>query len=365
MQDGERAAAIALAACPGLEPASVRRLVRAMGSAQAAWEADEAAWRAASRMRDASIERLRDWRGRWTQPEAVEEALQQRGIHCVVRGEVSYPLQLHDLEEPPMVLFGKGDIEPFAGTTDRRRIVSVVGTRRASPYALEAARWIGEAFGSAGVHVVSGLAVGVDEAVHTAVLSVGGQTSCVLACGVDLCYPVNHKRLYDEICQHGAVWSEYAPGTPVDRHRFPERNRLIAALASAVVVVQAGDRSGALVTVEQALSLGRDVYAVPGPITSTHFRGSNRLLYEGASPLLDPSDFLAERGLSAPASRPAGRRPPERWADLYDLLAQPTDAGALTKALNVPPSFVFAGLLELELAGWIVRVPGGLYRRKV
>lgn len=364
VENEERTVQIALAACPGLEPSTLRKLVRGLGTATAVWQGDGASWVSVCRIQPQTIERIEQWRRRWPDPTQCVASLQHRDIQCITQGDELYPARLLDLAQPPLVLFLKGPSlgreQPFPFD----QMVSVVGTRRASGYALEAARWMGEVFAQVGAHVVSGLAYGVDYAVHAAVAAEGGTTSCVLACGVDLCYPVNHKPLYNRICERGFAISEFAPGTVVDKHRFPERNRIIAALSPSLIVVQAGEKSGALVTVEQALAIGRDVYAVPGPITSAHFRGSNRLLYQGAQVFLDPRDFIIERGGFLQPQLLTRQQPAERWNALYDLLDVPSDAAALAEQLDVPMSHVFAGLLELELDGWIERVPGGLYGRK-
>lgn len=364
MDSEERSARIALAACQGVEPSTVRKLISGLGTAVAVWGATQADWISVCRMRPETVRLLDTWRRQWVEPEPCGVLLRRRGIQCIVQGDDCYPQRLLDLPQPPLVLFLKGPSigseEPFPFP----KMLSVVGTRRASAYALEAARWMGEMFAQVGAHVISGLAYGVDHAVHAAVVGEGGTTSCVLACGVDLCYPVNHKPLYHRILERGFCISEFAPGTPVAKHRFPERNRIIAALSPALIVVQAGDKSGALITVEQALEIGRDIYTVPGPITSAHFRGSNRLLYQGAQVFLDPQDFITERGGFHQPPLLIRQQPAERWRTLYAILHEPCDALALAEQLDVPMSHVFAGLLELELDGWIERLPGGLYGRK-
>lgn len=299
--------------------------------------------------------------GRWRQrlgQVSVEERLRARGIHCLLRTDTAYPLSLLDLDDPPVVLFTNGRRTP-----EQTRQIAIVGTRRASGYGLEAATWIGETLAAAGCTIISGLALGIDAAAHQSALSVSGQTVAVLACGIDLCYPPSHQALWLKIQQEGILISEYPPGTPVAKYRFPERNRLIAALAEAVVVVQAGDRSGALVTAEIALDLGRDIYVVPGPITSVHFRGAHRLIQDGASILLDPLQLLQD-GVGNPTCAVATVDVPERWRNLYDALDDDVSATELAHFLRTPPAHVYAGLLELELAGLVERQPGGMYRRR-
>lgn len=364
----ERCYAIALACCKGLEPSSLRKLVRGLGSSHVVWEADADALTRVVRLKDQTLHRLLEWRSRINQQHQIEKLetwLRDRGIECLVRGDADYPACLEDLAEPPLVLFLRGDKQTLQDFHSSKT-VSIVGTRRASSYGLEAARWIATTLAEAGMHVVSGLALGVDKAAHESAMQQGGVSSCVLACGVDLCYPVNHKHLYDEIVKVGLAISEYPPGTEVAKHRFPERNRIIAALGKTTIVVQAGERSGALVTVEHALALGRDVYVVPGPITSQHHRGSNRLLFEGAVPLVDPMEFLVDQCIQPPGvgTEQVNVNIPIRWQQLYESLLEPTDATRLSEQLEIPLSHLYAGLLELELAGVIQRVAGGMYARK-
>ncbi|WP_169787942.1 DNA-processing protein DprA [Alicyclobacillus ferrooxydans] len=358
----ERDYTIALASCPGLEPATLRKLIAGCGSARNVWDGGQEDWLAAARISPGTVRRLTAWIDSTRDASGVETRLLERRIGCVVKGDKNYPSRLYDLENAPAVIFVRGHSRDIGMLFQRDDIVSVVGTRRASAYAVEATRWIVGTLARSRWHVVSGLALGIDICAHQSALEVQGVTSAVLACGVDLCYPVNHKRTYDAILEHGCIISEYPPGTPVAKHRFPERNRLIAALSPTLIVVQAGEKSGALLTAGMALDLGRDVYAVPGPITSVHFRGSNRLLADGAGVLLNPEEFLLEQGQTLVA---AGfeQTPPERWRRLYEMLQEPLGASALSEKLLVPVSHVYAGLLELELDGFVQRKPGGVYQR--
>lgn len=360
----ERDCIIALATCPGLEPGTLRRLVAGCGSAQRVWYGEPGIWKEACRLSETTVESLKRWQRNIPDPSMVEAQLLRRSIRVIVHGDADYPTRLDDLPQPPLAIFVSGRCNDIHHLFAAESVVSIVGTRRASSYGLEATRWVAGTVGAHGWHVVSGLALGVDVCAHESVLSVQGVTSAVLASGVDLCYPVNHRRTYEAIKTSGCLVSEYPPGTPVAKHRFPERNRLIAALASVVIVIQAGEKSGALGTAEIALELGRDIYAVPGPITSVHYRGSNRLLADGAAVLLNPEEFLGSHSDFVP-SQSLTPVPPERWRVLYEALEEPLSAGALATKLGVPVSHVYAGLLELELEGWIERQSGAVYGRKL
>jgi DNA processing protein len=356
----ERDYLVALASCPGLEPGTLQKLVLGCGDARRVWEGDKENWSVVCRLSEMTIRNIERWRNRWPRVAEVESFLQERGINVITKDDPEFPVQLTDLEQPPLVLFIRSEKYPETSLFTGPCLVSVVGTRRASAYAIEATRWIVGSIAPCGWHVISGLALGIDVSAHEAALAAGGVTSAVLACGVDLCYPVNHKHTYNAIRESGCLLSEYPPGTPVAKHRFPERNRLIAALAPTLIVVQAGEKSGALTTAAMALELGRDIYVVPGPITSTHYVGSNRLIGDGAMVLISPNEFLLTCGQNVPTPG-QGARPPERWRCLYDALMEPLGADALSTLLGVPMSHVYAGLLELELAGWIERRPGAIY----
>ncbi|MCL6627688.1 DNA-processing protein DprA [Alicyclobacillus shizuokensis] len=355
MED-EKACSIALAMCRGLERTSLLRLVEALGSATRVWEADPRDWTEAVRLQPATVRTLEDWRRR-ARPFHLETQLAERGVHCLVRGLPDYPKSLLHLTYPPLCLFVSGQLSAL-----KRLSVGVVGTRRASPYGLEAARWTGQVLAQAGFCVVSGMALGIDAAAQEAALSAGGCTVAVLASGIDICYPPSHRTLYEHIKRHGLLVSEYSPGTPVARHRFPERNRTLAALSHVVVVIQAGERSGALGTADMALELGRDVYAAPGPITSIHCRGSNRLLQDGARLLIDPHDLVADLGGALDSVHREAHRPPQRWQALYEAALMHASPDQLAAGLGWPLARVYAGLLELEIGGWLERAPGGGYR---
>ncbi len=347
-----------LTMCKRVEPSTLRKLVSALGSAKAVWESDVSVWRSKVRMKENTVTALDMWR-RHVQPDLLEKQLQEHGIFMIVRGDIHYPVQLYNLAEPPLALFVKGQLS-FETLTDLS--ISVVGTRRASGYGLEVSKWIGDVLAGSQITLVSGMDLGIDAAAHKSSLDADGKTIAVLGCGVDVCYPQSNFRIYMRIREKGLVISEYPPGTQVAKHHFPERNRLIAALSRAVVVVQAGEKSGALLTVDHALELGRDVYVVPGPITSKHFRGSHKLLSQGAQILLDPSELLRDYGISQHihAEEPI----PVRLRSLYDAVSETSHPAVLANQLQVSIAHVFAGLLELELLGVLVRAEDGTYHRK-
>jgi DNA processing protein len=284
--------------------------------------------------------------------------LAARGIRWVARSDASYPPLLRALADPPVGLFlrGSGDAELLSG-----RLVAIVGARACSHYGGEAARMLGRELAGAGLVVVSGLARGIDGAAHRGALEAGGLTVAVLGCGIDRDYPAAHRELAARICADGLVVSEYAPGVEPAPWRFPARNRIIAGLAEATVIVEARERSGALITAEFALEAGREVFAVPGEITSALSLGTNRLLRAGAAALLlGAEDVFAELGVEPAA--PAELELSEPAQVLLERLGQsPASADELTHATGFDAATVAAALAELELAGQAAGADG-VYR---
>jgi DNA processing protein len=282
------------------------------------------------------------------------------------RGAEGWPERLEHLRQPPAALWISGPRLPSG------RCVAVVGSRLATPVGLRVARDLGAELGAMGVDVVSGMAIGVDGAAHAGALDAGGMTAAVLGCGVDVCYPVQHRRLRDRIAEQGCLLSEEPLGAEPRKVLFPKRNRIIAALAVAVVVVEATERSGALSTARWAADLGREVLAVPGSIRSPQSRGANLLIRDGARPLLGIQDLLdavpelAPRGSRA-AQPPAQGMPPGLRPELAEILermgATPLHPDDLGRALGLSAPLVAARLGELEVSGAVLSLPGGLVAR--
>jgi DNA processing protein len=224
-------------------------------------------------------------------PAAARERTRAAGVEAFCAHDEAFPAGLENLTDPPAVLFAKGRPGRLVELASEP-MVAIVGARRGSTYGKEVAHALGRALGAAGVTVVSGLAIGVDGAAHRGALAARGGAIAVLASGADRVYPLSHRRLYNEVCSTGVVVSEMPPGTPPFRWAFPARNRIMAALATLTVVVEAAEGSGSLITATFAQELGRDVGVVPGLVTSRKAAGSNRLLHEGACPIRDARDVL-------------------------------------------------------------------------
>jgi len=297
--------------------------------------------------------------------DALREATGQASLEAVCRHDDAYPARLTDLVDAPAVLFVAGGVQRLVAMAggdleEGPRAVAVVGTRRASPDGLEVATSLGRGLAAAGVTVVSGMALGVDSAAHGGAVVAGGRTIAVLAGGADVPYPPTKARLYERIVSDGCVVAELPPGFVARRWCFPARNRIIAALAHTTLVVEAARRSGSLITAEIATDLGRDVGAVPGPVTAWRSAGTNALLRDGATVIRHASDAL-DLAVGIECHDPAQVHLPPR---LRELLAEVSDGRDTLAALTRAPSEVhatLAGLTELELLGHLRRVAGGRY----
>ncbi|MEW6770685.1 MAG: DNA-processing protein DprA [Bacillota bacterium] len=284
--------------------------------------------------------------------------LKQAGARFVTLADDGYPALLRKTFDPPAALFYHGELPA------EEPAVAVVGTRRCSSYGQLVAERLGRELAEAGVTVVSGLARGIDTAAHRGALAGGGRTVAVLGTGLDICYPAVNRRLMKEIAAKGAVVSEFPLGMFAEPWHFPVRNRIIAGLSRAVVVVEAKERSGALITADLALEQGREVMAVPGNITSPFSRGPNSLLKQGAHPVTDAVDVLEAIGLKGLFSKETQGKPvlDQLEASLLSLLSgEPLSQEALIQRAGAPASKVLSGLVFLELKGLVRSLPGGLY----
>ena len=225
-----------------------------------------------------------------TPAEAVLEACQREKIRVLTYRDAAYPVRLKNIADPPVVLYYKGRIPQI----DALPVIGVVGTRKASAYGLQTAKRMGYQIGKCGGIVVSGMAYGIDGMAMSGALTAGQTTVGVLGCGADMVYPVSNRALFRDVAEYGCILSEFAPGTPPAKWTFPKRNRIISGLSNGVLVVEAPEKSGALITARLAAEQGRDVFVVPGNIDQPGFIGSNRLLRDGAIAISSGWDILSE-----------------------------------------------------------------------
>jgi DNA processing protein len=298
--------------------------------------------------------------GRW-------EQLGSAGIGVTYLGAPDYPVALRDDPEPPAVLFWRGDLAVLD-----RVCVAIVGTRRCTSYGRDVARRLGGDLARAGLGVVSGLALGIDGAAHAGALEALGPTTVgVAASGVDVVYPRRHARLWADVVARGLVLSEAAPGQSAQAWRFPARNRILAGLSRAVVVVESHARGGTMHTVEAAADRGIEVLAVPGPVTSPASAGTNQLLREGRPPVRDFRDVLDELGdfralpggqLPLAAGPPAVRLDRQARQVVAAVDWTPTATATIAERVALPLGVLSATLVSLEGLG-LIRGDGGWWER--
>lgn len=297
----------------------------------------------------------------------LARATQQR-VTPVAWSDAAYPPALAAIHDPPPLLWVRGDAACLLHPA-----VAIVGSRAGTPYALAMAERLAGDLAAAGVLVVSGLARGVDSAAHRSALAAGGRTAAVLGSGVDVAYPREHAALADDVARGGAVVSELAPGTRPLPWFFPLRNRIISGLSRAVVVIEAGEKSGSLITARCALEQGRDVLAVPGNVLTGRNRGGHALLRDGAKIVESADDILDELGLgpmnpptSLVASEPgtASRRQTSRDPVLEALVpGEACDLDGISARSGLSTARVLPRLFELEMQGLIRRAGGGRFVR--
>ncbi|MGE8364606.1 DNA-processing protein DprA [Cupriavidus sp.] len=301
-------------------------------------------------------------------PDATTVALVERtvawaaepGNHVVTLADAAYPRTLLDLSDPPLVLYIKGRLDALGAPA-----VAMVGARSATVQGVEDARRFARVLSDAGLAVVSGLALGIDGAAHDGALAGVGGTVAVIGTGADLVYPARHRELAHRIATHGAIVSEFPLGAPGRSHHFPQRNRIIAALARGVLVVEAAARSGSLITARLAAEIGREVYAIPGSIHAPLSKGCHRLIRQGAKLVETAHDVLEELGWGGAGVRTVLPAPMPALDDVLGLTLthDPVTLDALCARTALPPEQVAAILLNLELAGAVERLPGNFYRR--
>ncbi|NPA92810.1 MAG: DNA-protecting protein DprA [Chloroflexi bacterium] len=354
----ERLAWVGLSMVKGIGPARFRRLYAHFGCASAAWNAPLSALQAAGLPPAvaAGLEKLRralDLPGLWAR-------WQQKGIQVLTWEDMAYPQRLKALDHAPPVLYLRGQLLP-----EDDWAVAVVGTRKMTPYGHQVAEAVAALLAEHGVTVVSGLARGVDAVAHRAALRSGGRTLAVLGSGVDRIYPPEHRHLAEEIANQGALLSEYPPGTKPEANNFPPRNRIIAGLSLATVVVEAGRKSGALITAAFAAEQGREVFAVPGNIFVPQSQGTNWLLAQGAQPLTAVEDVLSALDLDLLPKRQAARKAlpadPIEAKVLACLGPEPLHVDEISAQSGLPVAQVSATLALLELKGLAQAVGGMKY----
>lgn len=342
----------------GIGAVRLQILLNAFGSLETAWNASSDSLRSTG-LPEKVVENVLRMRNS-VDLEHVFANYQQQGINVVTWDEDAYPRRLKEISQPPPVLYVRGEILPeddFA--------VAVVGTRRVTVYGRQVAAELGTFLAQNQITLVSGLARGVDAIAHDACLNAGGRTFAVLGSGVDRIYPPENRQLAERVIKQGAIISDYAPGTPPEGVNFPPRNRIISGFSMAVVVVEASDQSGALITAAFAADQSRDVLAVPGNINAPQSKGTNLLIQQGARPLLKMEDVLDALELEQVSSKQAARTllPADKdEACLMRVLSsQPLHIDEIGEQSNLSIEKVSATLTIMELKGMVRQVGGMNY----
>ena len=364
---------------PGIGSVSGRNLLRAFGDPAAIFSQSAATLRAVVQARQAQallqlpsdFEAIARFTQQWLQSE-------RRQHHMLVLGDPRYPFALLEIDDPPLVLYAAGS-ERALNCLDASRSIAIVGSRNPTPQGLENSRAFGKALAQEGLTVVSGMALGVDAAAHRGALEsdeINLPTIAVVGTGLDRVYPAKHHHLAGAIAERGLVLSEYPLGTVPLPANFPRRNRLIAGLSRGTLVIEAALQSGSLITAQQALDQGKEVFAIPGSIHSTQSRGCHALIKQGAQLVESVQDIFDALGLD-PGAIPSGSRADANQTHT-DILSDDGDTNsALADALGYDPATLEilqvrtgwdtgqlqARLMELELKGQVARLPGGLFQR--
>lgn len=342
----------------GIGAVRLKSLVDFFGRIEIAWQAPADALSAAG-LPAAVVENLLIVRRETCLEEILENALRE-GIQVITWEDDQYPQRLKAIDQSPPVIYARGAI-----SLEDDWSVAIVGTRRVTSYGRQVTEELASFLANNHITVISGLARGVDAAAHQAVIKNGGRTLAVLGCGVDVVYPPEHKKMADAIVENGALISDYPPGTAPESGNFPPRNRIISGLARAVVVVEAGVESGALITARYAGEQGREVFAVPGSIYAPMSKGTNRLIFDGAAPLLKMEDVLQSLDIEkvqaykqARLFLPADEMEKKILAELGD---EPVHIDEIRAGANISAAEAISKLTMLELTGHVRNVGGMNY----
>jgi len=370
MDDRERLAAVRLHLTSGIGPRLYTTLVKHFGSAQAAAEAPASAL---AEVHGIGRNRAALWRDAIAQadPQAELEQAGAAGVTVLVRGEAAYPPALGYMVDPPIVLYVKGTIEP-----EDAQAITLVGMRKCSLYGQEQAERLAGGLARAGFTVISGLARGIDSAAHRGALAAGGRTLAVLGNGLATVYPPENARLAQAVIERGALLSEFPINTGPAPENFPRRNRILAALALGTVVVEAGKKSGSLITARLATELGKDVFAVPNRVDAPGAAGVHALLRDGATLVESVTDILDEYpdlDLAAPPADDANRQQtlalkanlsPEEARLMEVLDGNPVSVDVLAERSGLGAARTSGALTLLELKGLVRALPGSRFARR-
>lgn len=354
---------LALCRLKSIEKADLKALLNELGSPEAVFRQRGAHLSAFSEVLAKSVSEFEsNGAENWKRVDEELELAQKAGVRIVAFDDEEYPHPLKEISDPPPVVYAKGEFYDY-----KRPAVAIVGTRRPTHYGLRVSEVISRDLAAMGAIVVSGMARGCDMAAHRGALSAGGFTVAVLGTGVDVPYPKENKKLYEEIAAKGLILSELPMGTRPAPHNFPKRNRIIAGLCLGVLVAEAPLKSGALQTARLALDYNREAFAVPGPVTSKASEGANRLLKDGAGFVENAVDVMEGLSLSytAPEKKESPRFEGEELAVWKALGEEPVHIDSIAEMTGLNVSRASSVLLGMEIKGFISQKPGKLFVKRV
>ena len=360
----ERAYWLAWSQVRGIGPVLIKRLYQAFGSMAEAWKALPIDLQEIEGIGGQVLETIRQAQ-REVEPLSLLAVHEHKNLNFWTPSDHEYPHLLWEIPDPPPILYYQGHLTQW----NERNTVAIVGTRSATPYGRRWTKKLVTALASRGFTIISGMAEGIDGEAHKACLEVGGQTVAVVGTGVDRIYPSKHKSLYEQIITSGLVVSEYPQGSPPDKTHFPARNRIIAGLSRVTLVIEAPERSGALITAYQANEYGRDVYALPNSLDVNEAKGCLKLLGKGAHAILGVDELMESMGMlpNLDPPQPAiaiSDLPPLQQNVLHAIgFGEPVSFDWIVEQAKSPSGEVLGALTHLELLGAIAPYPGMRYQR--
>lgn len=359
----ERAYWLAWSHIAGVGPVTLKRIREHFSSMEEAWNAPRQAFWEIDGLGEKSSSAIASERSR-IQPEALLEKYLKKGFTFWTPADINYPSLLLEIPSPPPVLYYRGQPDLLA---NRQAAIGIVGTRNATAYGKKWTRNISRTLTQHGFAIASGMAAGIDTEAHQTCLAAGGKTIAVLGTGIDVIYPQRNTNLYHRLCEQGLILSDYPPGTPPEGKNFPPRNRIIAGVSRAILVMEAARRSGALITSRYANEFGRDVYTLPGSLDSPQSSGCLHLANQGAHLILGEKELLEMLGTIPQLDAKGQKSPPDlppKLKQIWDSITpQPTPFDAIVQDCGLPPGEVSGALLELELQGLVTQLPGMQYQR--
>ncbi|MBF0517222.1 MAG: DNA-protecting protein DprA [Nitrospirae bacterium] len=348
---------LALSSIPVVGPGTTRKLLNAFGTPENIFRATLRDLLQVEGIGKARAQGVVNFKA-WEATEKVIELCEQTGIRILYYKDADYPPLLKEIPDHPLILFVKGQLRP-----EYRYAIAIVGTRKASHYGISVTERFTEQLTSMGFTIISGMARGIDTAAHKKAIQNNGNTIAVLGCGVDVVYPPESAWLYKRIVEEGAVVSEFLPGTKPLRENFPVRNRLISGLSLGVLVVEASQKSGALITAEFALDQGREVFAVPGNVMSSSFAGTHSLIQKGAKLVQSADDIVEElrhilKGFVKAAKKPEIALDEEEQRLCAQISHEPIHIDEIIRNSGVASNDVLTLLLGLEIKGVVKQIDG-------